>query len=261
MDSTPEQQLQLQIQGLVRGWVFGHACMGWRSNWSSGAGSATAPAAWTYFWRAQPLSCSDSWRRCSNTYPHCRIDQLHQHWRPATGELTDFQIAPSAPQPGPATGQGIQPTVALTSPDLAICPDCLADLRNPHNRRYGYPLISCTHCGPRYSVVDQLPFERHNTSLADFPLCPSCEREYADPGDRRFHAQTISCPSCGPQLRWQGDTGTAAACISAAVSALQNGQIVALQGMGVSSYWWMPAIPRPWQACGAARGARINPWP
>jgi hydrogenase maturation protein HypF len=233
MDSTPEQQLQMQIQGLVQGVgfrprLYGLAqqleLRGWVRNSPSGVDVLLeGPTAQLQRFLAALQQ---------HLPPHCRIDQLHQHWRPATGELTDFQIAPSAPQPGLGTGQGIQPTVALTSPDLAICPDCLADLRNPHNRRYRYPLISCTHCGPRYSVVDQLPFERHNTSLADFPLCPSCEREYADPGDRRFHAQTISCPSCGPQLRWQGDTGTAAACISAAVSALQNGQIVALQGMG-----------------------------
>jgi hydrogenase maturation protein HypF len=233
MDSTPEQRLELEIQGLVQGVgfrprLYGLAqqlgLRGWVRNGGSGVevrleGPTPQLQRFLAELRQQPP-------------PRCRIDQLHQHWGPAAGELTDFQIAPPAPQTGTLPGQGAPPTVALISPDLAICPDCLADLHNPHNRRYGYPLISCTNCGPRYSVVERLPFERHHTSLADFPLCPSCEREYADPSDRRFHAQTITCPSCGPQLRWQGNTGTAAACISAAVSALQNGQIVALQGLG-----------------------------
>ena len=161
--------------------------------------------------------------------PRCRIDRLLQQWNAATGQPSDFRIAAAE-----AAGSD-QLASALVSPDLAICPACLAELADPASRRHHYPFISCTDCGPRYSLLRQLPFERAHTSLAAFPLCRDCAHEYADPADRRFHAQTLSCPACGPRLRWQprgsaaGDPATA---IGAAAAALRQGQIVALQGIG-----------------------------
>ena len=165
--------------------------------------------------------------------PHCRIDQLEASWGPAGGTLGSFRIL--APEPDPE-GSGVAD--AWISPDIAICADCLAELSDASNRRHGYPFISCTNCGPRYTLLRRLPFERHHTSLAAFPLCPDCHGEYSDPANRRFHAQTISCPACGPQLQWQL-TGQSpakalanAAAIRAAAATLRSGGIVAAQGIG-----------------------------
>lgn len=106
-----------------------------------------------------------------------------------------FVILPSAPAPD------ARPAPIL--PDLATCPDCLRELRDPANRRYRYPFITCSHCGPRASIITGLPYDRPATTMAGFPLCPRCAAEYADPADRRFHAQPIACPDCGPHLEFR----------------------------------------------------------
>jgi len=119
-------------------------------------------------------------------------------------------------------------------PDLAICPDCRAELFSEENRRYLYPFITCTQCGPRYSIVEDTPFDRDTTSMVDFPQCPDCLAEYTDPEDRRFHSQTNSCWSCGPTLELRGADGTAVEGdpIMEAVAALGDGKIIAIQGIG-----------------------------
>ena len=106
----------------------------------------------------------------------------------ATG-FTEFTIRES-------TGAQ-QPTVRI-SPDLPVCEDCLRELFDPRDRRYHYPYINCTNCGPRYSVIRSLPYDRPNTTMADWPLDDYCAAEYGDPANRRFHAQPVACPSCGP---------------------------------------------------------------
>ncbi|MCX9156632.1 carbamoyltransferase HypF [Niveibacterium sp. 24ML] len=121
-------------------------------------------------------------------------------------------------------------------PDTVTCPECQAEMRNPANRRYRYPFISCATCGPRYSIVEAQPFDRARTALRDFPMCAACAAEYRNPSDRRFHAQTISCHACGPRLSMRNSAGSIVAaddaCIAAAADALRSGQILALKGIG-----------------------------
>ncbi|MBL0028404.1 MAG: carbamoyltransferase HypF [Rhodanobacteraceae bacterium] len=157
---------------------------------------------------------------------------------PARPVLIADAVAPPQPLPGFAIHASAEeaPADAHIPLDQPPCAACLAELRDPDNRRYRYPFINCTACGPRYTLITRLPYDRPHTALRDFPLCAACAREYADPQDRRFHAQIIACPDCGPRLQFvtRGHapiTGTNRT-LDACIDALCSGAIVGVKGVG-----------------------------
>ncbi len=123
----------------------------------------------------------------------------------------------------------------LVSPDIATCPDCLREIFDPANRRYRYPFTNCTNCGPRFTIIADIPYDRPNTTMKAFRMCPECQREYDDPLNRRFHAQPNACPACGPQLELVDDEGKKIACndiINKTGELLREGKIVGVKGLG-----------------------------
>jgi hydrogenase maturation protein HypF len=143
-----------------------------------------------------------------------RVDDVASTPRSPRNE-TSFAILPS-PQAAAAH-------TALIPPDIATCDDCLRELRDPADRRYRYPFVNCTNCGPRLTIVKAVPYDRPSTTMAGFELCPECRREYEDPADRRFHAEPIACPACGPRLSLP---------LEDAVAVLRSSGVLAVKGLG-----------------------------
>ncbi len=161
-----------------------------------------------------------------NPPPLAQIDSVvTEPIPPAAG--SGFLILESHPEPG---------AFLPISPDMSICPDCQRELFDPADRRYRYPFLNCTHCGPRFSIIRDIPYDRPFTSMAGFPMCPDCLREYHDPLDRRFHAQPVACPACGPQVWLQTANGTRLAerdeAVHLARKMLKEGAILAVKGLG-----------------------------
>ena len=160
--------------------------------------------------------------------PMARIQQIQQQDVPVAEGEGDFLIETSD-----ATGTAL----AQVTADLALCPDCLQEMRDAGDFRYQYPFINCTHCGPRYSIVKTVPYDRPNTTMSVFAMCQRCAEQYGEVTDRRFHAQPVACPTCGPHA-WLTDAqgqvlhDESAAAIAAAAQLLHQGKIVAIKGVG-----------------------------
>lgn len=160
--------------------------------------------------------------RPSNSY----IQSFESLWLDAEG-FTEFEIRESREQ-GSKT--------ALVLPDISTCPDCLDEIFDPANRRYMYPFTNCTNCGPRFSIIADLPYDRCNTTMGEFEMCDDCRAEYTDPLNRRFHAEPTACPKCGPQVTLLSGSGTQLAekhdAIKLAAEMIRGGKIIALKGIG-----------------------------
>jgi hydrogenase maturation protein HypF len=232
---TERQGLRIHVTGVVQGvgfrpFVFALAerlgLTGWVNNTSAGVDIALdgPPAALAAFVTALRAEAP----------PLARIEQVTVTDGPPSGFAT-FEIRASAPIAG---------AYMPIAPDVATCPDCLAELWDPADRRHRYPFTNCTNCGPRFTIITDIPYDRPNTTMAPFPLCPDCAREYHDPRDRRFHAQPVACPVCGPRVWLEGaaapgtelagppDAAAGSEAIDRARAALAGGAILAVKGLG-----------------------------
>ena len=170
----------------------------------------------------------------------------------APGQFPEFVIRESA--------GGAKPSVRI-SPDLPTCQDCLGELSDPQNLRYRYPYINCTNCGPRYSVIRSLPYDRPNTTMAAWPLDELCASEYSDPVNRRFHAQPVACGNCGPHYYFRvGDEVVRhdAAAIRQAVEFLQAGRVLAVKGLAATTSSATPEMPKQFWPCEFESTAKKN---
>lgn len=212
MDRSPPARLRVRVRGQVQGvgfrpFVHGLAgrlaLTGWVLNDGAGVLAEVQGGSLDAFLTALTAEAP----------PLARIDSVESAAIPPVPDECGFEIRHSQ---GGAVSTGVPP-------DAAVCPACLAELFDPTDRRYRYPFLTCTHCGPRYTITRRLPYDRPQTTMAGFPLCPDCETEYRDPADRRFHAQPVACPACGPTLSHP---------IEEVVAALAAGRIVAIKGLG-----------------------------
>ncbi|MCS6995138.1 MAG: carbamoyltransferase HypF [Anaerolineales bacterium] len=230
---TP-QGLSIHITGIVQGVGFRpfvynlarrHQLTGWVRNTSAGVdievdGETTRLQAFLAHLRTE-------------LPPLARIDSFHVAERPAAG-FEQFEILHSESQVG-----AFQPI----SPDVAVCPDCLREMNDPADRRYRYPFINCTNCGPRFTIIQDIPYDRPKTTMAAFEMCAECRAEYEDPANRRFHAQPVACPRCGPKI-WLEEfplraNGKRTVLINVGEDGLQRarrllaeGKILAIKGLG-----------------------------
>jgi hydrogenase maturation protein HypF len=158
-----------------------------------------------------------------------QIDEVLDEELPPTC-TREFVIRSSRAHGGENAGEFV-----LVPPDIATCPECLADLRDPANRRFAYPFTNCTNCGPRYSIIRDIPYDRRHTTMAAFTMCAACNAEYHDPADRRFHAQPNACPACGPWLEFHDREqllAERAPALDQARAMLRAGKILAIKGLG-----------------------------
>ncbi len=159
--------------------------------------------------------------------PLAQIDHLNRTELSGKDQYRNFTITQSS--------QTAQLSGSVIPPDIAICNPCLKELRDPKNPRHNYFFITCTDCGPRFTIIERLPYDRENTTMRDFPLCGFCQSEYDDPANRRFHAQTVAAPTCGPKAyltNKRGEPIKTADPVRLAGKLLSEGKILAMKGYG-----------------------------
>jgi len=214
------------LEGVVQGvgfrpFVYGlalrHSLKGWVNNSSAGVHVEVEgeKEAIENFTRELP----------QQTPPRARIESLRFEDLEAAG-FHSFEIRKSVEEAG---------KYQLISPDIATCPACRSEVFNPQDRRHRYPFTNCTNCGPRFTIIEDIPYDRPKTTMAKFRMCPDCQREYDDPADRRFHAQPNACPRCGPKIELGDGDGKGLEVtdpISTAIGFLKEGKILALKGLG-----------------------------
>jgi len=159
--------------------------------------------------------------------PLARVDDVKIKWSRATGEFTMFMVVKSE-----KAGLGL---MSVVPPDIALCDDCMREMFDPTDRRHLYPFITCVNCGPRYTIIEELPYDRPRTSMKVFPLCADCLHEYRDPADRRYHAEPTCCSVCGPRLELRDEDGERMDVINPAhetAKLLDDGNVIAIKGIG-----------------------------
>ena len=223
--SPPVERARVRVRGTVQGvgfrpfiWRLANelALDGWVLNDAQGVLAEV---------QGTPRALQEFLRRvASEAPPLASVGAVEHEARPVEGGH-GFAIAAS---------RGGTATTPVT-PDAATCPDCLAELFDPADRRFRYPFINCTHCGPRFTITQGVPYDRPRTTMAPFAMCPACDREYREPADRRFHAQPDACPVCGPSIALLGGDGARVEepdVIAAALARIRDGKVVAVKGLG-----------------------------
>ncbi|MBS0149621.1 MAG: carbamoyltransferase HypF [Nitrospira sp.] len=226
------QRVQVTVKGTVQGvgfrpWIYRLACelglTGWVRNSRDGVvieAEGSAEVIETFLERLRADAPASS---CT--------EEMHTSLIPACGD-TSFAIVTS-PEPGERT--------LVIAPDLATCEDCLRELNDPQDHRFRYPFLTCTQCGPRYSLLTAIPYQRSNTTMAGFGLCSTCLAEYEAEAERRFHAEPIACSDCGPRASFWDERGQETAsgeeALQQAVALLRQGLIVAVKGLGGFQLW------------------------
>ena len=228
-DTGGVRRLRVMIRGVVQG--VGFRPFVYRLATGAGLGGWVVNSAQGVFLEVEgPSAALDGFltRLRTDAPPRASIQSLEWSLLEPAG-LGAFEIRES---------DGSGPRTTLVMPDVAVCANCLREMFDPEDRRYLYPFTNCTNCGPRYSILEALPYDRPNTTMRGFRMCADCAAEYNNPLDRRFHAQPIACPACGPRLAlWRavGTTDVAASggeALLAACEALRRGEIIAVKGLG-----------------------------